>query len=211
MWKLKIFHLLRRTPIYPLLKKIIFWKWQRAGCPIPPPYTVKREIIKKVAREFNCQIFVETGTSFGATTAEMRKHFKQLYTIELSHELYSRANAKFSKYANVKTLHGDSGKVLFDVVKKINATVFFWLDGHYSGGISARGDTVCPILKELEAIFQLKNVEYVIMIDDARCFSNPLETDYPSIEILEKYVNENSPLKMSLDVSLDIISFKPIK
>lgn len=154
---------------------------------------------------------MKTGTFLGATTAEMRKHFQQLYTIELSHELYSRANAMFSKYANVKTLHGDSGKVLFDVVKKINATVLFWLDGHYSGGISTRGDIACPIFKEPEAVFQLENIEYVIMIDDARCFSNPFETNYPSIEILEKYVNENSPLKMSLDVSLDIISFKPIK
>ena len=31
------------------------------------------------------------------------------------------------------------------------------------------------------------------------------------IEILEQYVNEKSPLKMTLDVDMDIISFKPIK
>jgi hypothetical protein len=140
----------------------------------------------------------------------MLKHFKQLYTIELSHELFLRAEAKFSKYPQVEVLHGDSGKVLFEVVRGIDATVLFWLDGHYSGGITARGDTTCPIFKELEAIFQLKNVKYIIMIDDARCFGNPLEPDYPSVESLEKYVNMNSPLKMTRDVSLDIISFKPI-
>lgn len=210
MWKLKVFHFLQQTPISPLLKRMILWKWQRNGCPIPPPYAAKREIIKRVAGEFNCQIFVETGTFLGLTTAEMRKHFKQLYTIELSHELFLKAKAKFAKYPQVNVLPGDSGKVLFDVVKKIDAPVLFWLDGHYSGGITAKGDTACPIFKELEAIFQLKNIKYVIMIDDARCFGNPLDPDYPSIKNLGKYVNENSPLKMICDVSQDIISFKPV-
>ncbi len=94
-------------------------------------------------------------------------------------------------------------------MKNIDSTVLFWLDCHYSGGITAKGDTNCPIYKELEAIFQLKNVDYILMIDDARYFGNPNDPDYPSIEDLEKYVNEKSPLKMTLDVNLDIISFKP--
>jgi len=211
MWKLKLFYNLQGTSIFILLKKIIFLKWQHAGYPIPPPYTVKREEIKRVACDFNCEIFVETGTFLGATTLEMIKQFKKLYTIELSEELFKRAQAKFSKYKHVIALHGDSGKVLVDVIQKIDAPVLFWLDGHYSGGITAKGDTACPIYKELDAIFQLENVRYVIMIDDARCFGNPLDPDYPSIENLGKFVNEKSPLKMTLDVGLDIISFKPVR
>jgi hypothetical protein len=211
MWKQKLFYFLQGTPIHILLKKIIIWRWKRAGSPIPPPYTVKREEIKRVAREFNCEIFVETGTFLGATTAEVLKCFKKLYTIELSDELFKQAQRKFSKYPQLTTLHGDSGKVLFDVVEEIDSTVLFWLDGHYSGGITAKGDTTCPIFKELEAIFQLKNINYVLMIDDARCFGSSIDTEYPTIEILEEYVNENSPTKMILDIKMDIISFKPQK
>lgn len=210
MWKLKLFYLLQGTFIFSVVKKIIFWRWKRAGCPLPASYTVKRERIKEVANEFNCNIFVETGTFLGATTVELVKHFKKLYTIELDDELFKRAHRKLSKYKHVKVLHGDSGKLLFDVVKEIDSTVLFWLDGHYSGGITAKGDTSCPIYKELEAVFQLKNIDYVIMIDDARYFGSLIDTDYPSIENLEKFVNEKSPLKMTLDVSLDIISFKPV-
>ena len=211
MWKQKIFYFLQGTPIHTLFKKIIYWKWHHAGCPIPPPYTVKRDKIKQISQQYNCQIFVETGTFLGATTMEMLNHFKQLFTIELSNDLFKRAQNKFSKYKHVTTLHGDSGKVLFDIIDKIDSTVLFWLDGHYSGGITAKGDIACPIFKELEAIFQLENVEYVLMIDDARCFSSSVDADYPSIENLEKFVNEKSPLKMTLDVDLDIISFKPVK
>ena len=210
MWKQKLFYLLQGTPIHTLIKKYIFWKWHRDGCPIPPPYTVKRERIKQIADEYNCQIFVETGTYLGATTMEMLKHFKKLFTIELSDDLFRWAQRKFLKYPHVETLHGDSGKVLFDIVDEIDSSVLFWLDGHYSGGITAKGDTACPIFKELEAVFQLKDIEYVLMIDDARCFGS-LDAAYPSIENLEKFVDENSPLKMTVDVDLDIIFFKPVK
>jgi predicted O-methyltransferase YrrM len=95
MWKLKLFYRLQGTLIFELFKKMVIRKWKRAGCPLPAPYTVKRERIKSVAREFNCQIFVETGTYLGATTAEMIKHFKKLYTIELSDDLFKQAQLKF--------------------------------------------------------------------------------------------------------------------
>jgi hypothetical protein len=211
MWRLKVLHFLLRTPLSGIIKKVIYWKWRFAGSPIPPPYTVKREEIKKIAQEFKCKIFVETGTFLGLTTDAMRKCFKQLYTIELSDKLFLRAQNKFSKYQHIKVLHGDSGIVLFDIIKQIDKKVLFWLDGHYSGGETAKGATACPIFKELEAIFMLKNIEYVLMIDDARCFGDLAYSEYPSIESLIKYVNQNSPLKMAHEVKLDIIMFKPIK
>ncbi len=211
MWKLKLMGLLQGTIIYRWIKRYIIWKWKKSGQPLPPPYTVKRSEIKKISHEFGCKTFVETGTFLGATTSDLVDSFSELYTIELSTKLYDRAKKKFAKQNKVNVLQGDSGKVLFDVVPKLNSTTMFWLDGHYSGGVTAKGETDCPIFNELDAIFQLKRIDFVIMIDDARCFSDPLEHDYPPIEVLENYINENSPIKMSLSVDLDIITFKPEK
>ena len=209
MWKLKLFYSFQGTFIFEIIKKVIFWKWHREGCPLPAPYTVKREKIKELAREFKCKIFVEPGTYLGATTAEMVKDFKEVYTIELNAELFRRAKRKLAKYKNVTVLHGDSGKLLIDVIQKIDATVFFWLDGHYSGGVTSMGEKSCPIYEELQSIFKLKNIDYVIMIDDARDFENPMQPEYPSIADLERFVNENSPLKMKSENKMDIISFQP--
>ena len=184
-------------------------KWKYAGSPIPPPYTVKREKIIKIAKEYNCKIFIETGTYLGATTYEMMQYFKKLYSIELSTQLYEMAVSKFRKYSKVNILKGDSSYLMNDLVKNIDDTTLFWLDGHYSGGITARGESDCPIFKELEAIFTTKE-KYVIMIDDARCFGNLHEPDYPTISELNEFVQKNSPRKMILNIEIDIITFLPI-
>jgi hypothetical protein len=211
MWKLKLFYLFQGTFLFEFLKKFIFLKWKLSGNPLPPPYTVKREEIKKLAQHFGCKTFVETGTFLGATTKEMIKHFNQLYTIELSEELYTMAKHKFIKCDKVAVLQGDSSEILPHIIPGIKNSTLFWLDGHYSGGITAKGEKSCPIYKELEAIFHLKNIDFVLMIDDARLFVNPLDSDYPEIEKLKEFVFKNSPLKMAFEMRLDIISFKPLK
>jgi hypothetical protein len=43
------------------------------------------------------------------------------------------------------------------------------LDGRYSEGCTARGETNTPILQELEAIFAFCPI-WVVLIDDARHF-----------------------------------------
>lgn len=83
------------------------------------------------------------------------------------------------------------------IVKEITSKAIFWLDGHYSGGITARGDKDCPIWEELKAIFST-NTEHIILIDDARLFIG--ERDYPSLSgvktfILEQYPNSKIEIK----------------
>lgn len=60
-------------------------------------------------------------------------------------------------------------------------TINFWLDGHYSEGITHRGPVDTPIIKELEIIsdFMDKFFSVNIFIDDFRLFVNQ-STDYPS-------------------------------
>ena len=67
----------------------------------------------------------------------------------------------------------------------------FWLDGHYSAGLTARGATDCPIYVELESIAQLCKVPGVVLTDDALCFGR--DKDYPSLQELENCVRALMP------------------
>jgi len=75
------------------------------------------------------------------------------------------------------------------------------LDGHYSVGITAKGDKECPIFEELNAIFKIGMLNHIILIDDARCFNG--SSDFPTIEKLTKFVkgiNEKYQVKIENDI-----------
>ena len=84
---------------------------------------------------------------------------------------------------------------------KINERAIFWLDGHYSDGITAKGDLNTPILKELEAILSHNIKDHIILIDDARCFVG--KDDYPTIEQLKNFVyKRNNNLKFEIEYDI---------
>jgi hypothetical protein len=56
-------------------------KWNMAGKPVPPPYFVKRTIIKDYAKKFNTPIFFETGTAAGDTIAAVQSLFKKIFSV----------------------------------------------------------------------------------------------------------------------------------
>ena len=108
------------------------------------------------------------------------------------------------KDKNVVLFQGDSGKVLHQILDNVNEPAIFWLDGHYSAGITALGDKECPIYEELEAIFQKCRNTPVILIDDARCFIG--EGDYPTIEDLTAYVKSKDE-RYQVAIEYDIIRY----
>jgi hypothetical protein len=128
-------------------------------------------------QRFNPQIFIETGTYKGEMIDAMKGEFKKLYSIELSDALYEEAKIKFAKEKNVELLHGDSGKILPRILETIDEPALFWLDAHYSDGITARGEVDTPIEKELKTIFSHKIKNHIIVIDDASDFNG--KNDYP--------------------------------
>ena len=81
----------------------------------------------------------------------------------------------------------------------------FWLDGHYSGGFTAQGDSDTPISAELQAILTSSSKKRVILIDDA-CFFNGTN-GYPHLDNLLKTVREQS--NFCAEVSADIIRITP--
>ena len=91
---------------------------------------------------------------------------------------------------------GDSGKILYEVIKDIDSPITFWLDGHCSCGITAKGDEWSPILKELEQIKKHHIKNHTILIDDVRQFGTEY-FDFVTIDqIIEKVLEINPDYKI---------------
>lgn len=57
------------------------------------------------------------------------------------------------------------------IVRQLDLTsrkAFFWLEGHYSGGVTGRTEHDCPLWFELDAIKNSVRDDHVIVIDGAR-------------------------------------------
>lgn len=127
--------------------------------------------LRELAQRFEADVFVETGTFYGDTTALAADIFAAVHSIELSEVLYQKARVRFADRPSVHLYQGDSASVLPELLKGLSGRVMFWLDGHYCGDASAcAGETETPILAELAAIRDANLLESVVLIDDIRCF-----------------------------------------
>jgi hypothetical protein len=150
--------------------------------------------------------FVETGTYVGATLADVEPDFAELYSIELGEDLYVAAAKRFVGHEKVHLLQGDSASVLPSIVNGLAGPALFWLDGHYSEGVTARGSVDTPIRAELETIFAGDPCGHVVLVDDARSFTG--ENDYPSINELRELVSRLAPT-YEMTVRDDIVRLVP--
>jgi hypothetical protein len=166
-------------------------QWIQAGRPVPPPLRVKQDVLRAYAEEYGLRILVETGTYFGDTVEALKGLFGRIYTIEISPALCAYARKRFRGCPHVKVLEGDSGSVLGGVMPEVDEPCLFWLDGHFSGGITARGERDTPINQELEHILGAPDLGHVIVIDDARCFGT--DPSYPTLGELVRFVKERRP------------------
>ena len=162
---------------------------QRASNPnsVPVPHLAKQEVIRHFANKHNIQVFVESGTFLGIMINSMKGQFKKLYSIELSEILYKNAIKKFENDKNVNIVFGDSGSMLPQVIKDINEPIIFWLDGHYSGDITAKGVLETPIIKELKTVLEHAVKNHVILVDDARLFNGT--RDYPTVKEVQDFLS----------------------
>ncbi len=169
-------------------------KWAKNGLIGPPPQAFRYKIIKLFAKKFSIDIFIETGTYLGNTIDAVKKVFKKIYSIELNSNLFTKAKERFSKYNYIRIILGDSSEELPKLLTQINKTCLFWLDAHYSGGTTSKGDLDTPIKKEIQSILNHQIQDHVILIDDAHDFNG--EIDYPSIEELRNMINKEFPKKV---------------
>jgi hypothetical protein len=168
------------------------WRaWRASGSPLPPPPEVKQRTIREYARRFALTDLVETGTYAGRTVEACSGMFRRITSIELDPALFAAARARFARHRHIRILQGDSAEVLPRVLAEIAAPTLFWLDGHYSGGITARATLETPIRAELDSILSHAVDGHVVLIDDARCFDG--RNDYPTIDELADVVRRADP------------------
>jgi hypothetical protein len=192
--RITIKRIVRRLPFfYPLRNWIVkrrqakeIAEWEKKGKPIPPPHIMKQRTLETDAKKYKLKILVETGTYYGDMVEAVKNCFDYIFTIELSVELFKQAKKRFKKERHIEVIHEDSGKELKNIVSKINQPALFWLDGHYSSGVTARGEKDTPIYEELHYILSIQNMGHVIIIDDARCFGT--DPAYPTIKDLKEFI-----------------------
>ena len=195
--------IITKTPLYDSLRNLVIRKrelkqladWERNGRPIPPPHIVKQQTLKTFSKRYGLKILVETGTYYGDMVEAMKDVFNQLYSIELSTELYKKAKKRFKGEKHIELICGDSGLELMNLMSKIDQPTLFWLDGHYSAGVTAKGEKDTPIYEELNHILNSTDKGHVIIIDDARCFG--ADPNYPSIKELCDFIKSK---RANLDI-----------
>jgi hypothetical protein len=186
---------LYRSPIYFRVAALYHWRsekrireqWEARGRTGPPPHAVKQAAVRSTARAHKLNTLVETGTCLGEMVFAMRQDFDKIYSIEVEPTLYANARARLRRFTHVEILQGDSAKLLPAIVAKLTAPALFWLDGHYSGEATGRGDSDTPIRAELATVLASPH-RHVVLVDDAHCFTG--KGDYPTLDELTQLAKQ---------------------
>jgi hypothetical protein len=152
-----------------------------AGRSWHPSIHSKRRHLLALARERGHRIFVESGTYKGGTVRYLAPHVDRIVSVELDKELFEAARQEFSDDLNVEILHGDAMEMIPDVVARLTKPPLIWLDGHYSGAGTARGEEDEPALAILDRLSARPSGSTVV-VDDLRLFG--LEPSFPSLDDL---------------------------
>jgi hypothetical protein len=186
--------------------------WHISSRPVPPPAIVKHIIISSVALLCSSHILVETGTYTGMTTHSMSTLFERLLTLEASKDLFVLAKRRFARKAHITCIHEKSlAKVHNNILNEMSvlypedpskARLLFWLDAHYSGGITSMEGGLCPLLQEVLYITEVHPTSALI-IDDLRLILSK-EAGYPSIDDLTCLLKKTHRLSKVSDTIIAI-------
>lgn len=141
----------------------------RGAYPLPPQ-SVKLAVIRNNVPTPRPKVFVETGTYYGDTVAAIKDMYANVISIEVDETFYKKACARFADDKNVRIAHGDCAREMPAILATLQEPAVFWLDGHYSGGETGKGEVEDPILISLNQIAAHPVRDHVIFVDDARTF-----------------------------------------
>ncbi len=149
------------------------------GAPANLHSLMKYRVIRALAKRVGATCLIETGTLHGVTAARCARVFETVLTVELDAQLAARAAALLAKYRNVTVYQGDAVALLPQLLAHPGAgkSVVF-LDAHYCGGNTARGEVPEPAIAELDILARSRDRIAGIVIDDFRCFG--VEDGFPS-------------------------------
>jgi hypothetical protein len=132
--------------------------------------TIDLRLATELRDELGLKRAIETGTYRGQTARALAPVFGSVVTIELSRSLHERAARALGDVPNVEAIQGDSREVLAGIARGEMPTLYF-LDGHWSGGVTDGAGDECPLLGELAAIGS-GHPQDCLVIDDARLFTS---------------------------------------
>lgn len=185
--------------------------------------------IKKLVDTFHADIFFETGTYAAETTLNAAPFFKSIVTVELHAPLFLRAKTKLAPFAQIQIYHGKSPDIIRELGPKLQGTILFWLDAHYSGeGTALSSDNpaapeaVTAIREELAEIKAANIRDCVILIDDIRGFGSEIARTkylgwwaYPTVQEVERSLRAINPnfetvLLGDMLLAYDKYKYKPL-
>jgi len=132
------------------------------------------------------KIFIETGTAYGQTLQEVQPYFEKIFTVEISEKLWEWLQPQIQQFENVDHVLGDS---LIEIPKFLDSLteedkVFFWLDAHWSQGLSGKNHLDVPLIEECVIIDEQYKADVgLVVIDDVRMFETNTNEDWSSINI----------------------------
>jgi hypothetical protein len=187
--------LIRNSTAYKLLSEIRnLINWNNRKYAAPSPHFIKQACL--IRNSIPNATWVETGTYLGSTTRLLSKHASIVYSIEPEPTLFANAKRYFDNFNNVEILNGTSEDIFPTLLPKITGNVNFWLDGHYSAGITFKGPKDTPIIDELKSISaHLSHFKKLtVLVDDIRCFNPHISeySTYPSVDFLVDWARVNN-------------------
>jgi hypothetical protein len=166
----------------------------------PHSYTKFRQL-KNVARQSGARSLIETGTYRGVTARRCSYVFDHVYTIELDMALAAESTQYLADRKNVEVIQGDGLVKLPEIMARPDVKdVLVFLDGHFSEGITAKGEHAEPAVLEVIALAPFKDKLRAIVVDDFRLFGTC--EGYPHKSALVRSIEEHFP-GWNLTVHLD--------
>lgn len=122
----------------------------------------------------NKKIVIETGSYLGEGICKfLYIGFERIVSIEIDKKLFEHCKKRFKRYKSVEMVHDNSVDFLRRNIEQIPNEVLFFLDAHFSGGVTSHADgQEVPLIEELEIILSgFMGDTCSIIIDDADYFS----------------------------------------
>ena len=185
------------TQTYGVSQTFRLSQWADNDFKSPAPNVIKWKVMKRWGGR---ETWIETGTYLGETTSQLAKDSEFVISLEPEPTLYKNAQQKFRNSKNIVLLNGTSELKLREAVflarQRNLVDMSFWLDGHFSEGLTFLGELECPVIFELQVIAEVLSTEepLTILIDDVRCFSrtNEVVRGYPSLSYLVNFADKHN-------------------
>jgi hypothetical protein len=170
-----------------------FFQFFRRNFDAPYPTFVKRKTL--VSHSALNAPWIETGTYMGSTSLFLSKRYPKVTTIEPSEYFFKFAESRLKRSRNVVVLFGSSEDHFENALIGNQKEVNVWLDGHFSEGGTFLGESVSPIVYELEIIARHKSKfnSLQVFVDDVRLFQRDdlQATGYPPFVFLLDWSQTN--------------------